>query len=105
MKMINNIHLGIFSKLAIAFIIVGLIPMLAISCFFYSEFTNNIESVLLNDAATMLNSGSEYVDTLLGEWDDKTKMMYSINLENGIFLGDVILNSSISNQEKSIYIK
>ena len=54
----------------------------------------------MNDAATMLNSGSEYVDTLLGEWDDKTKMMYSINLENGIFLGDVILNSSISNQEK-----
>lgn len=105
MKKTNKMHFGIFTKLAIVFIVVGLVPLLAISRFFYNEFTNNIESVLLNDANTILDSASTYVDTLLSEWNEKTKMMYSVNIGNGLFLGDVILNDEISTTEKNIYIK
>lgn len=105
MKKISKPFSSIFAKLAIAFLIAGLIPLLVISRFFFVEFSDNAEQILLGDAKVVLKSSSGYVDSMLKKWDDKTKELYSLDVGEGLFLGEVLLDESLSPGKKNEYVR
>lgn len=105
MKRINRPAFGILGKVAAAFILVGLLPLLCISTFFLEKFTDNVNDIVLNDAGVILKSASGYVDTMLKEWEEGTVGIYTKNLEPGLYLGDVLADDTISEQQKNRYIR
>lgn len=105
MKKISKPSFGIFTKLALIFSLGGILPLLIVGRFFFVEFTNNIENILINDAGTVLNSTSGYVDTMLKEWKDKTVALYTQEVDGGMYLGDVLLDGTISQEEKNILMR
>lgn len=105
MKKRNRPLFGIFAKLAIAFVIIGLFPLLLISHSFFQKFSENIRNILLNDANLVLTSASGYVDTMLEEWDEKIAELYYTKVEETIQLNDILSNSTMSQQDKNYYIR
>lgn len=105
LKKISRPFDSIFTKLAVAFLIVGLLPLLIISRFFFVEFSGNAEQILLDDAKVVLKSSSGYVDTMLEGWENKTKELYSLDIGEGLFLGDVLLDKTMSSGQKNEYVR
>ncbi|MDO5292716.1 MAG: sensor histidine kinase [bacterium] len=96
---------GIFTKLAVLYIGVGLLPLMFIARFFFQEFSENTKNILLNDAATILQSAGGYVDTMLTEWENETVSLYSLQVEEGQYLDDILLDKKMSQEEKNSTIR
>lgn len=96
---------GIFTKISLAFLIVGLVPLLIISKVFLGQFTDNIRQIVLNDAGVVLKSASSYVDSMLNEWEIRTTELYSRGVEPGIYLGDILLDKELDEPSRNMYIR
>lgn len=101
----KGLNWGIFVKLSVSFILIGLLPLLIISMVFFKTFGVNVRNIVLNDAEVMLQSASNYVDTMLEEWEDSTEQLYTRSVEPGIYLSDILSNSEIPKQQKNQYIR
>lgn len=82
------------------FILIGLVPLLLISNFFVSKFSDNTEKVVLNDTKIILNSAAGYIDTILEEWDEASTQMYQAEFDTDTYLEDIILDDELSGEEK-----
>lgn len=82
------------------FILIGLVPLLLISNFFVSKFSDNTEKVVLNDTKIILNSAAGYIDTILEEWDEASTQMYQTEFDTDTYLEDIILDDKLSGEEK-----
>lgn len=102
LKKIDKPYMSFFTKLALALFFIGLVPLLLISKFYFTEFSNNAEQILLDDARVVLKSSSGYVDSMLKEWDEKTKKLYYADTE--VSLGNILLDKTLSDGQKNQYI-
>ncbi len=96
----KKIRVGIFFKISMGFILIGLVPLLLISNFFVSKFSDNTEKVVLNDTKIILNSAAGYIDTILEEWDEASTQMYQTEFDTDTYLEDIILDDKLSGEEK-----
>lgn len=105
MKKNSNLVFGIFAKLSIAFIAVGLVPLLAVSVFFLEQFADNAKQIVLGDADIVLRSAGSYVDAMLEDWEESTRQLYLKPAEPGISLADLLLDETMPEQQRRQYIR
>ena len=93
--------IGIFTKLSLAFVLVGLVPLLLISVFFLGRFSASVRNTILNDAGMLLDSAAGSTDALLSEWDALTTKIYAADLTSGPPLAELLLDSALSEEQRA----
>lgn len=97
--------IGIFTKLAVIFAVIGLLPYLLISRFFFSTLVNNVEEVMLSNGQTTLDYLVSYVDGAVGEWESQIIKLYIQPVNEDRYLWEVLKNPDVSGDYRDIYIR
>lgn len=97
--------IGIFTKLAVIFVVIGLLPYLLISRFFFSKLVSNVEEVMLSNGQTTLDYLVSYVDTAVGEWESQITKLYIQPVNEERYLWEVLKNPDLSDDYRDIYIR
>jgi len=71
---------GIFTKFTIAFILVGLIPLMLISFISLSTLTKQVETHTFNNYEDMLKYSSNRIQNMYDEYNNISKLMYRYNM-------------------------
>lgn len=100
MKKKNKPVVGLFTKLSISYIIIGLIPIFLISAFFLDRLTGSIEKIMLDDAQMVLESTTSSLDSLIEEWKDDTGTIYDTVVKPDQNIVDIMLDQSDTKEEK-----
>ena len=101
MKKRNKPALGLFAKLSVSYIIIGLIPIFLISAFFLKRLTDNVEKIMLSDAEMVLESTTSTLDAAINEWKEDTEIIYDITDTQGDNIITIMLDSSTAQKEKN----
>lgn len=101
----KNVKHSIFAKMSFAFILIGLIPLLAVTLFSLREFKENVNNIILNNAEGMLNTYTSYVNNMLDKWKTDTEEMYTRVAEPDTWLSDILLDSDLNKEEKNRKIR
>ena len=101
----KNVKHSIFAKMSFAFILIGLIPLLAVTLFSLREFKGNVNNIILNNAEGMLNTYTSYVNSMLDKWKTDTEEMYTRVAEPDTWLSDIILDGNLHKEEKNRKIR
>jgi two-component system, sensor histidine kinase YesM len=72
---------SIFAKFTVSFIVVGLIPLLALSYFSLNTFSNHMERYTVNQFDQMLLFAGRNVDNLYIKYNNISKLMYSYGVD------------------------
>lgn len=75
----SGIFKSIFIKFTMAFIAIGLLPLLLFSYVFLNRFSQNIETFSINNFEQMVIYGGKNVDKVLEDYNNISKLMYSYN--------------------------
>lgn len=97
----KNIRFSIFAKMSIAFIIIGLIPLLAITFFSLREFKGNVNNIIINNAEGTLDTYVNYVNSMLDEWKTDTEEMYTRVAEPGAWFSDILTDEELDDEERN----
>ncbi|MDQ0874586.1 two-component system sensor histidine kinase YesM [Paenibacillus sp. V4I3] len=81
---------SIFAKFTFSFIIVGLIPLLALSYISLNTFSNYLERYAVTNFEQMLLFASKNVDDMYNRYNNESKLMYSYGTNKGQVLGETI---------------
>lgn len=73
---------SIFLKFSIAFIVIGLIPLLFFSFIAIDTFSKNIEEVTIRSQEQLLGYAGESIEKLITVYNDITKLVYTYNSNN-----------------------
>ena len=101
MKKRNKPALGLFAKLSVSYIIIGLIPIFLISAFFWKRLTDNVEKIMLSDAEMVLESTTSTLDAAINEWKEDTEIIYDITDTQGENIVTILLDSTTAQEEKN----
>lgn len=101
MKKKNKPVFGLFAKLSVSYIIIGLIPIFLISAFFLKRLTDNVEKIMLSDAEMVLQSTTSTLDTAINEWKEDTENIYDITDTQRENIVSIELDSSLAQEEKN----
>lgn len=96
----NSPRFGIFVKMSMAFVIVGLVPLVMVSIFSLREFRESVSSIILNNASSTLDAAATSVNGMLEEWKLCSEEMYTKEIDSGRWLSDVISDGEIPTEEK-----
>lgn len=97
--------IGIFTKLAVIFAVIGLLPYLLISRFFFSNLVSNVEEVMLANGQTTLDYLASYVDGAVGEWESQITKLYIQPVNEDRYLWEVLKNPDVPGDYRDIYIR
>ncbi len=100
MKKRNKPVLGLFAKLSVSYVIIGLIPIFLISAFFLKRLTDNVERIMLSDAEMVLESTTSTLDAAIDEWQEDTGTIYDITDSQGENIVSIMLDSTINQKER-----
>ena len=104
MKENNRFKWGIFVKLSMIFILVGLVPLLLISLFFLGELTDNVNSIVLGNARMVLEASGQSVDHVLEEWKENMVSIYDTDDDTGYGLAEAVMDLNMPMQQKRTLI-
>ena len=105
MKERSRPKIGIFVKLSCSFILVGLVPLLLFSTFFLKKFSGSVNRVALNSSKMVLDTARGSIDALLRAWDGSTTGIYTKSGEGGRYLGELLVDESLSAAQKDLYVR
>jgi two-component system, sensor histidine kinase YesM len=80
---LNRLRKSIFARFAFSFIIVGLIPLLAVSFFSLNTFGNYMERYSMNNFEQMVMNAGNNVDDIYNKYNNISKLMYSYGQPGG----------------------
>lgn len=101
MKKRNKPVFGLFAKLSVSYVIIGLIPIFIISAFFLKRLTDNVEKIMLSDAEMVLESTTSTLDAAIDEWQEDTSSIYDITDSQGENIVSIMLDSTINQEERN----
>lgn len=81
---LNRLRRSIFAKFALSFIIVGLIPLFAVSYFSLNTFGNYMERYSINNFEQMVMNAGNNVDEFYTKYNNISKLMYSYGQQGGV---------------------
>ncbi len=92
---------SIFQKFTLAFIAVGLIPLLILSYIALETFSRNIERVSVSNFQQLLEFTSKSLDNMLHDYNKITQLMYSYNI-SGYGNLSCLLKATASRQKNKV---
>lgn len=91
---------SIFFQLTMAFMLLGLLPLLIAGVVLYGQFSRNLERVMLKDMARVVDYTCNNVGEMKEECDNLTKLMYDIPLEDGRWLWELLKDKGEPDSDK-----
>lgn len=91
---------SIFFQLTMAFLLLGLLPLLIAGVVLYGQFGRNLERVMLKDMTRVVDYTCNNVEEMKEECDRLTKLMYDIPLEDGRWLFELLKDKGESGNGK-----
>ncbi len=76
-------NLNQFTKLAVAFISVGLLPVIFISMYLSNRFQSETHSMMQNTYSQIAVYGAQNIDNMIERYNNISKTLYSYNPESG----------------------
>ena len=93
---------SIFFRLTLAFICLGLIPILAATVALYAAFTGNMEDVMLGDFSNLVQYAGDNISMTLEEYSSLTGEIYYQDVDDGVMLADFIKRDDVPEKEKRL---
>ncbi|MDG0813878.1 hypothetical protein [Cohnella rhizosphaerae] len=81
---LNRLRKSIFAKFAFSFIIVGLVPLLAVSFFSLNTFGSYMERYTINNFEQMVLNAGNNVNEFYIKYNNISKLMYAYGQSGGV---------------------
>ncbi|MDG0791286.1 sensor histidine kinase [Cohnella ginsengisoli] len=81
---LNRLRKSIFAKFAFSFIIVGLVPLLAVSFFSLNTFGSYMQRYTINNFEQMVMNAGNNVNELYTKYNNISKLMYAYGQPGGV---------------------
>lgn len=97
-------YVSIFKKNALAFIFIGIIPMLLMGFSIYSSYSGTIQQTLLSNLSQMSVYVGKNISDLCGEMDETTKYLYNYGITDYDYFYELVLDDEISETKREAMI-
>lgn len=91
-------------RLAISFVLLGLVPLLAAGTALLGHFRDNMEQAVLDGMGRMVSYGAGKAEDLVEECSDLTKYIYDVSTDDGMFLYQILKSPGLRQEERKMEI-
>lgn len=96
----KRIYISMFTKFFVAFILLGLFPLLLIGQFLYLRLSSSVEDVMVRNASWMaINMGKNIAD-LIADYNDISKYLYEYTSDEYMYFYQLLEDQDISAEER-----
>lgn len=97
----KSIYISMFTKFLIAFILLGLLPMMFIGQILYMRLSGNVEAVMVGNASQLAANMGRNVEDLIGGYDEISQYLYEYTSEDYMYFYQLLEDTEISGDEKA----
>lgn len=97
-------YVSIFRKNALAFIFIGIIPMLLMGFSIYSSYSGTIQQTLLSNLSQMTVYVGRNISDICREMDETTKFLYNYGITDYDYFYELVLDEEISETKREAMI-
>lgn len=96
----ERIYISMFTKFLVAFVLLGLLPMLFIGQLLYVRLSDSVESVMVGNAAQMAANMGKNVEDLIEKYDEIARYLYEYTSDDHMYFYQLLEDTDISADEK-----
>lgn len=96
----KRIYISMFAKMLIAFILLGLLPLLVTAQILYSRLSASVEEVMVSNASQMAVNMGKNVSDLIEKYDDITKSLYDYTSDEYLFFYELLNDEELDADER-----
>lgn len=96
----NRIYISMFAKMFIAFILIGLIPLLLTGQILYTRLSTGVEKVMVSSASQMAVNMGKNVSDLIGKYDDIAQSLYDYTSDDYLFFYELLEDQELEEEER-----
>lgn len=97
----NRIYISMFAKMFIAFILIGLIPLLLTGQILYMRLSAGVEEVMVSNASQMAVNMGKNVSDLIGKYDDITQSLYDYTSVEYLYFYELLEDEQLGEEERN----
>ncbi len=96
----SHIYISMFAKMFIAFILIGLIPLLLTGQILYMRLSSGVEEVMISNASQMAVNMGKNVSDLIGKYDDITQSLYDYTSDDYLYFYELLDDKELEEEER-----
>lgn len=96
----RRIYISMFTKFLIAFVLLGLFPMMFIGQLLYMRLSDSVESVMVGNASQLAANMGKNVEDLIDKYDEISQYLYEYTSDDYMYFYQLLLDTEISGAEK-----
>ena len=96
----KRIYSSMFVKMFIAFILIGLIPLLLTGQILYMRLSSSVEEVMISNASQMVVNMGKNVSDLIGKYDDITQSLYDYTSDDYLYFYELLDDTELEEEER-----
>lgn len=96
----KRIYSSMFVKMFIAFILIGLIPLLLTGQILYMRLSSSVEEVMISNASQMAVNMGKNVSDLIGKYDDITQSLYDYTSDDYLYFYELLDDTELEEEER-----
>ncbi|REK57527.1 MAG: two-component sensor histidine kinase [Thermobacillus sp.] len=100
MRLFRRLWQSVFVKFSASFLLVGLVPLIALSIFSLQTFTGHVQQFTMNNLQQMSLYMSYNINNLFSDYDEISKLMYTGRYEGGTINTWVSQTVNVNEEEK-----
>lgn len=96
----KNIYISMFAKMLIAFILIGLFPLLSVGQILYAELASSVENVMIKNAYQMAVNMGKNVSDVIEKYDNIAKYLYDYTSDEYTYFYELLEDEEIGEDER-----
>lgn len=101
----KNRYISMFTKFLLAFVLLGLIPLMLIGQFLYMRLSSGVEAVMVGNASQMAANMGKNTEDVIQKYDAISKYLYEYTSEDYTYFYELLKDTGISAKERERLIK
>ncbi len=93
---------SIFFRLTLAFLCLGLIPILAATGVLYAAFTRNTEEIMLRDFSNLIQYAGDNISLVFDSYSGLTREIYYQDVEEGVMLAEFLKDPEADEYDRKL---
>lgn len=97
----KNIHISLFTKILIAFILLGLFPLLSVGENLYARLSADVEELMVENAYQMSVNVGKNASEMIRKYDDITKYLYDYTSDDYTWFYELLNDRELAEDERT----
>lgn len=103
-RQIKSRYISLFTKSVVAFIIIGVVPLMIMGIAIYNSYLGSLQTVALSNMYRTTLTIGRNIKTVLSEMEENTKYLYSTRNPDYGYIYQILDNETISPEKKNTEI-